>query len=215
MGKIIKICPNKQCGHHNLPYFFVCEKCDMDLTGVNPIDEDSIIPDPTVPPGGGDVGTSSEPHVIRICEECGHHNPVNMGICENCEADISGVIPTVLEEQADGEIHFEFCSLDGSYAYGILSDNVIIGRENEMEEYLISKPFVSRKQAEVSLKDGKLFIRNLTDKQTTFINNTRIIDDELHEINDGDEIGLGGFEINGTRTEKAAFFIVRIGNCDG
>lgn len=208
---MIKICPNKSCGHHNLLSDFECEKCGMELMSVNPVDEDSITVDEPNQSTSNNAPTS---HAVRVCEECGHVNPVNIGVCESCGEDISGVIPTVQEENESDECHFVLSSLDGVYAYEILSEKIIIGRENEMKDYLADKPFTSRRQAEINISEGKLYIRHLSDKPSTFINNQQILDGDLHELFDGDEIGLGGFNNNGDRTDKAAFFLVRIGSCN-
>ena len=37
--------------------------------------------------------------------------------------------------------------------------------------------------------------------------------DATTELKDGDEIGLGGNEQNGSRQAEAAYFLVRIGTC--
>ena len=45
----------------------------------------------------------------------------------------------------------------------------------------------------------------------TYVNNKKI--QERTKLQDGDEVGLGGMSINGSRQEEAAYFLVRIGQC--
>ena len=84
-----------------------------------------------------------------------------------------------------------------------------------MREYLSSKPYVSRKHAELilNLSEEKLSIKNCNTTNYTFVNNEMISGDTCIDLKDGDEIGLGGNEQNGSRQEEAAYFIVRIGSC--
>jgi hypothetical protein len=45
------------------------------------------------------------------------------------------------------------------------------------------------------------------------VNNEMISGDIPVKLSDGDEIGLGGNEQNGSRQAEAAYFYVRIGSC--
>ena len=92
----------------------------------------------------------------------------------------------------------------------INTENIIVGREHDMKEYLDKKSYVSRKHAEVLLKDGKLFIKNYSNTNFTFVNNVKISSEEFLELHDGDEIGLGGNSQDGERQQDAAYFIVRM-----
>ena len=49
-------------------------------------------------------------------------------------------------------------SLDGEYAYEIKDGTAILGRENEMKEYLADKAYVSRQHAKI-MKDDLVVIR--------------------------------------------------------
>ena len=106
-------------------------------------------------------------------------------------------------------------SLDGIFAYEVKEGVTIIGRENEMKEYLSSKPYVSRKHAELTLDTAAatLTIKNCNHTNYTFINNNMLSGDMTAELKDGDEIGLGGNEQDGSRQAEAAYFLVRIGSC--
>lgn len=197
-----KVCP--YCGKHNPPKLLECIHCETDLSNVRVIDEE--IEQRTE--------SSNEPTIIdmtRICD-CGFHNPVNARKCENCGEDISDVIPVEEHEKSLVHNRYTVASLDGAYAYEIVDSAVIIGREAVMQEYLVEKPYVSRKHAELSIDNELLFIRNLSETNYTYVNNERIPEGKC-ELHNGDEVGLGGKLQNGSRQEEAAYFLVRIGRC--
>ena len=151
--------------------------------------------------------------MIRICDNCGAKNPVQARRCSSCGEDISMVVPT--PDTVSPILQYLLSSLDGTYAYEVKEGCTVAGRENEMREYLSSKPYVSRKHAELilNLSEEKLSIKNCNTTNYTFVNNEMISGDTCIDLKDGDEIGLGGNEQNGSRQEEAAYFIVRIGSC--
>ena len=207
--KKYKICP--MCGRKNSPKSLVCsnEECEYDgLMGVSIVDEALEEQQKVLEEQKPKVSSK----MIRICTECGHHNPSTLRKCEECGEEINDILP--VPEYKKAVNRFIFSSIDDEYAYEVLESSVIIGRENEMKEYLASKMYSSRIQAEVTIVDGKLFVRNLSDKRSTFVNNERVSDTEPRELFDGDELGLGGFAVNDTRQKDAAYFQVRIGNCN-
>ena len=203
-----KVCP--VCGTHNNPLFLECSNCETDLQNVPVIDEgmERIIeqhceeqntPSPSV-------------SMVRVCD-CGAKNPVQARRCSVCGEDISTIVPT--PDLAPSTQRYVLTSFDGVFSYEINEGSTIIGRENEMQEYLSSKPYVSRKHAELKLDvtTGVLTIKNCSTTNFTFLNNTMISDENSVELKNGDEIGLGGNEQNGSRQPEAAYFLVRIGSC--
>lgn len=207
-----KICPT--CGAKNPPTILECLSCETDLTGV-PIGErmasvsdTNHIPIPEVTPGCEDG------KMIRLCE-CGAKNPPSARKCAVCGEDISDIMPTqdtTLTLVGD-PIRYCFSSLDDEYAYVFQSNLTVIGRENAMSEYLKDKSFVSRKHAEILIETDKLWIKNYSHTNGTYVNNYLIKDDEYTELHDGDVVGLGGNEKNGKKQDDAAYFRVRIGSC--
>ena len=199
-----KICP--YCGAHNPPNILDCKKCDSDLSNVKVTDEtmDQSNSETREHPGTGPV-------MVRICD-CGEHNPANARKCQRCGEDISVITPVPESSGTDEIIHHVLSSVDGTYAYEVKAPYVLIGREEEMKEYLLSKSYVSRKHAELFLEAGKLFVRNVSQTNYTFVNNKKIPDEKV-ELADGDELGLGGNIMNGERQADAAYFLVRIGQC--
>ncbi len=199
-----KICPS--CKTKNAPALFECINCEADLTGVKITDEETERMNA--------VNSTAKPEatgkLFRICD-CGAKNPPNARICSSCGEDIFDIVPTPGEEEAPVESAFVLSSLDGQYAYKVTQQEITIGRENVMREYLAPKVYVSRAHAKLYLSDGKMYIENLSSTNFTYVNNQKT--KGRIELNDGDEVGLGGTNVNGKCQDHAAYFLVRIGPC--
>ena len=209
-----KVCP--VCGLHNNPLFLECSDCEADLQNIPVVDEE--IERMAAPSGAQGAETTLPTSMVRVCD-CGAKNPVQARRCSECGEDVSTIIPTpdvtATPSDAMSVQQYVLSSLDGTFAYEIKEGCTVIGRENEMREYLSSKPYVSRKHAELNLDSTAaiLTIKNSNTTNYTFVNNQMISGDMTTELKDGDEIGLGGNEQNGSRQAEAAYFLVRIGTC--
>lgn len=209
-----KICPNPKCGKHNKSKAIECLWCETDLSGVKPTDDETEALRAQAESEKAAEETSGAGQartMTRICESCGTHNPAAARKCTSCGEDISDVIP--VPDSADSSVicaKYELQSLDGSFSFCVPDGVTLIGRENEMKEYLASKSYVSRKHAELENVDGKLLIKNLNKTNYTYVNNEKVLEDASVELHEGDEIGLGGNITNGERQELAAYFKVRI-----
>lgn len=208
-----KVCP--VCGTHNNPLFLECSDCESDLQNVPVVDEE--IERAVAQNAGQVIEANLISAMVRVCD-CGSKNPVQARRCFSCGEDISMIIPKQdTEATTDNTVvqQYLLSSLDGAYTYKIKEGTTIIGREYEMQEYLSSKPYVSRKHAELILDSAAsvLTIKNCNTMNYTFVNNQMISGDITTELKNGDEIGLGGNEQNGSRQEKAAYFLVRVGSC--
>ncbi len=204
-----KICPI--CGKKNAPNMVECVECETDLTGVPVgVQEATLAVDSPEEVATSTAGNS----MVRICE-CGERNAPSARKCKKCGEDISDIIPVTVEQDdlEEQTTHFSLSSLDGEYAYQLVENRTVVGREYSMREYLSSKEYVSRKHAEFLIEANKLWIKNFSKTNYTYINNERIADDEYVELHDGDIVSLGGKEINGSQQQKAAYFCVRIGEC--
>ena len=205
-----KICPT--CGTKNPPTMMECISCETDLTGV-PIGE--VITETETPVQSenpaDEQGTTK---MVRVCE-CGMKNLASARKCSACGEDISDIMPTLDTgtEDVTPECRYVFSSLDGQYIFELTSNLTVIGRENTMREYLAGKSYVSRRHGEVRLEANKLWIKSYANTNHTYVNNALIKDDEYFELHDGDILGLGGREINGSMQDQAAYFRVRIGSC--
>ncbi len=199
-----KICPS--CKTKNMPNIFECINCETDLTQVKITDEETQRMIETNNVKNIKVGTS----FVRICE-CGQKNQVNARKCNKCGEDIFDItpIPDFNESiEVKKEKSFILSSLDGQYTYEIKSDRIVIGRENVMSDYLLTKSYVSRSHAKLYLENNQLYIENLSNTNFTYINNAKIL--EKTKLNNLDEIGLGGKILNGSYQEYAAYFKVII-----
>lgn len=202
-----KVCP--VCGAKNNPLFLECVDCEADLQNVPVVDEQT---EKNIVESSGLQDGYPAQKMIRLCD-CGEKNPVQARKCSACGEDISIIMP--IADIEDNHPKYILSSLDGSYAFDIPNGKTVIGRENEMREYLLAKGYVSRKHAELHLdvEQGQLTIVNCNTSNYTFVNNKMLSGDEKVVLNDGDEVGLGGNEQNGDRQSQAAYFIVRINSC--
>lgn len=194
-----KICP--VCGMRNKPNMIECLGCETDLTSVKATDEETE-------KAKNDVQESEvsklQEEYVRICD-CGAVNSATAKKCAECGEDISDIAPTLNEQRS--ECAFVMASVDGTYVFEIKDGEALIGREHEMKEYLMSKPYVSRQHAKLIKEASKVFIENLSGTNYTFVNNQRIT--EITELEIDDEIGLGGNEVNGKRQDEAAYLVLR------
>lgn len=191
-----KICP--ECGTKNPPDVSDCLNCDCDLMSVAVTDETlnaaKKIPAENIP-------VQSE--LVRICSECGAKNLPNARKCSNCGEDISDIVATA--ESAVKGVEFALKSLDGKFIFK-LDGEIIVGRENAMQEYLAEKIFVSRKHCRFSVEGDDIFVEDLNSANSTYVNNKKIFG--RTKLSKGDEVGLGGAIFNGSRQDNAAYFVV-------
>lgn len=194
-----KICP--VCGMHNKPNMIECIGCETDLTSVKATDEATEQAKITAQEN---TSENVEEKYVRICD-CGCINSATAKKCVECGEDISDIAPILQSE--NNTCKYVMTSLDGEYAYEIKDGTAILGRENEMKEYLADKAYVSRQHAKIMKDDDKVYIENLSNTNFTFVNNQKIA--EKTELHIDDEIGLGGNETNGSRQSEAAYLILR------
>lgn len=202
-----KICPS--CKSKNSPALFECINCEADLTGVKITDKET---EKMIAENAAAQAEATPKKMVRICE-CDTKNAPNARKCSSCNEDISDIIPIpdTDEEETENSTSFVLSSLDGQFVYKITANDVTIGRENTMSEYLSVKSYVSRSHAKVTKVNDELFVENLSNTNFTYVNNNKIT--EKTKLQDGDEIGLGGTNLNGKCQEQAAYFLVRIGQC--
>lgn len=196
-----KICP--ACGEHNPPSLLECRKCETDLTGIRVMDSAMEQQEAEEKQKAEDGPCGGTPVIVRICD-CGAENPPQARKCRECGEDISDIIPTtVMKEQ---RFAYELKAVNDEYSVTLEEPVCVIGREAELKEYLGCKMYVSRQHAKLTIVAGKVLIENLSNTNRTFINNVAVSGTDPTPLNDGDEIGLGGMEINGERQAQAAYF---------
>lgn len=186
---------------HNKPNMIECLGCETDLTSVKATDEESQ----NAKKDNQQIEESQpQEEYVRVCD-CGCINSATAKKCAECGEDISDIAPTLNMQR--NECTFVMTSVDGTFVFEIKDGEVLVGREHEMKEYLMSKPYVSRQHAKLIKNQDKVFIENLSRTNFTFVNNKRI--SERTELKLNDEIGLGGNEVNGKRQDEAAYFVLR------
>lgn len=195
-----KICP--MCGRHNPPSLMECRECETDLTGVKPVDESNDTPNNIPAP-------VQENSTVRICE-CGAHNLPQARKCSVCGEDISDILPVQLPGTASDAVILVLTSVDGGFSVNVTESETVIGREAFLKDYLSDKPYVSRRHAKLIFAPEGAFIKNLSETNRTFLNNILLESETPAELHTGDEIGLGGIVIDGSRQEKAAYFICEV-----
>ena len=199
-----KVCPS--CKTKNEPTLLECFNCEADLTMVKITDEATE----RMWTENATAQSAATVKRVRLCE-CGAKNPANARKCGSCNQDISDITPVPDTEEKQNVSTYVLSSIDGQYAYKMTTDVITIGRENMMGEYLSAKSYVSRAHAKLFLAEGELYIENISNTNFTYVNNKKIL--EKIKLQDGDEVGLGGTNVNGKRQEQAAYFMVRIGQC--
>lgn len=204
--KKYKICPS--CGEHNRPTSLECRKCETDLTGVRVVDSEAEQRESQQSSVDNTAVTGSET-LVRVCEECGAENAPQARKCKQCGEDISDILPTPLAGTPEKLFTYKLVTVDGAYSVSIDKPLCVVGREADLNDYLCSKMYVSRQHAELTVVAGKVFVKNLSSTNKTFVNNIEIPNDEPTALNFGDEIGLGGKMISDTRQENAAYFVVQ------
>ncbi len=199
-----KVCP--ECGKHNSPNLLECRYCEADLTSVKVVDRAANEAVSNL----SDTGSAPvETELVRICE-CGAHNAPQARKCKVCGEDISDIIPVQVEKEAKPSFSYELKSYDGAFSVTLDKPLVVIGRESELKEYLQAKVYVSRQHARLTVVADKVFVENLSRTNKTFLNNEEIPDGTPTAIQNGDEIGLGGKVIDGSRQDKAAYFVFQV-----
>lgn len=195
-----KLCP--VCQEQNDPRSMECISCGTDLMGVPIIDSETT----HAQPEKATSTESLEQNMVRICY-CGEINPPQLRKCKGCGEDISDILPVPIDIPLDA--HYQLSTIDGSYVYQVPCGSIVIGREHGMRECLAEKSFVSRVHAKLTVENGILFIENLSSTNYTYVNNSRIGHGKV-QLHEGDEIGLGGICINGSRQDEAAYLVVGI-----
>ncbi len=203
-----KIFPS--CHSKNDPILLECLCCETDLTRVEITDEET---EKMLKENAANAHVISEKAaMIRVCD-CGEKNPANARKCRACGEDISDVTPTQdCDQKAETDaLACVLSSLDGQYAYKVTAGETVIGREGSMSDYLSTKSYVSRVHAKLTADDGAFYIENLSGTNFTYVNNKKIVGKT--KLENGDELELGGTNINGKCQSEAAYFAVRIDQC--
>ena len=200
-----KVCP--ACGEHNTPALLECKKCETDLTSIKVVDEAILA---TVNASAGEaIASSNRRSLVKICD-CGTANPPQARKCSSCGEDISDVRATESQSSPGVTQKVILRSIAASFTFLLDKPVTVIGREAEMQQYLETKVYVSRKHAKLTLTNDEIYIENMSSTNHTYVNNTLIPSDVPTLLKNGDEIGFGGKQINGKRQSQAAYLVIEV-----
>lgn len=124
------------------------------------------------------------PLVPLKCEFCGTPLEPSSGRCPQCEAEPQVTQPVPLKPPDATLIG----TSDEREFYVTPDQAVTIGRGSTRNEINLSNPTVSRRHAQIVFDQGRYVLKALEDRNGTFVNNTRVRQQTLH---DGDEIRFG------------------------
>lgn len=99
-------------------------------------------------------------------------------------------------------------SEDRSFRYTVTQERTLIGRSEEMGDYLAAKPYVSRVHCAITVSDEGIFLEDLNNTNYSFVNNTRAVG--RVRLENGDSLSLGGLLVGGKRQTGAAYFTVTV-----
>ncbi len=106
---------------------------------------------------------------------------------------------------------FTLKSATDDYSFSIDSQHslAVIGRENQMAEYLHDKGYVSRRHAKVGYRGDLVSITDLNSSNGTFINYRKITAGEEELLHEGDRVSLGGPWNEDQKDPDTAYFTVQ------
>lgn len=194
-----KLCP--VCNAKNSPAVLECIECGNDLMGVKLID-DSVTPAMPAEP----EKQQADEQLIRLCD-CGVENELSNRKCTACGEDLSDIVP-IPRGGIQTATTYQITSIDNQCVLRFADPGEhVIGRENELADYLGRKSFVSRCHARITVTSDGVFLENLSCANGTYINNEKLSEGTAYRLCPGDEIGFGGLKCQNGRQEQAAYFV--------
>lgn len=138
---------------------------------------------------------------VKICDNCGHRNPINVMECEQCGLDLTFAYPQMVddsieepceENETGSGVVLEYVS-DPSYRINITKE-ISVGRDcDELSEIMNSSNYTSRVHAKLRIKDGKLQVMDAS-TNGTYLNDVQLKKLEWVDVNIGDKIKFADLE---------------------
>lgn len=135
---------------------------------------------------------------VRICEYCGHQNPMSAMACEQCGADLAFVQPTEVSETTDNpsEKKWYLVSEKTGQEFLIQSDTDVGRLDSDLAPILNESDYTSRHHAHLSFVNNALCV---TDKSSngTSLNGVKLQKGDTVELHNGDELSFAdvGFAV--------------------
>ena len=138
---------------------------------------------------------------VKICENCGHRNPINVMECEQCGLDLTFAYPQMVDDsieetcpevdQGTGVV-LEYAS-DPSFKI-IVTKEMSVGRDcDALSDIMNSSNYTSRVHAKLRIKDSKLQVMDAS-TNGTYLNNVQLRKLEWVDVNIGDSIKFADLE---------------------
>lgn len=135
---------------------------------------------------------------VRICEYCGHQNPMSAMACEQCGADLAFVQPTEANVATDksSDKKWSLVSKKTGQEFLIQTDTDVGRLDSDMAPILNESDYTSRHHAHLSFVGDALCV---TDKSSngTNLNGVKLQKGDTVELHDGDELSFAdvGFAV--------------------
>jgi hypothetical protein len=182
----VKKCP--VCGVHNKPNALFCTNDRTSLQNVSPISEEELADKHDLPEA--EVAESTQE---QLCPNPSCQQPIKLerSHCVYCNTPLEGKQPTT---SLTGSTIFIIASLTLEISGHLfeVDECIVFGRDESISPIasLIPRQLdnVSRRHAEIWVKDNKAYIKDFNSTNGTFVNGRRIQSITAVQIEDGDSI---------------------------
>ena len=146
---------------------------------------------------------------VKVCPVCSKVNGPSAFSCLGCGVDVSSVEPSEFEEhdrdsgvsgataahgtQLECETPTGKVSVIFPWGHELISDRLPVGRDAEfspLSSRLADNNYVSRRHAELFLRDGYLYVRHVGETNPTYVNGRPLTTGDEQLLADGDEIAF-------------------------
>ena len=129
----------------------------------------------------------------RKCEYCGEKNPVSALECHKCGSDLSFCNPIAEDDSIAMVSEEKKWTITIGDEKREIKGEIVIGRESGPFMNLLSSPYVSRKHATISEKNGRLVLIDFS-TNGTFVNGIRIEKNVEIDLNTGDKLSFADIQ---------------------
>ncbi|MCH8275687.1 MAG: FHA domain-containing protein [Armatimonadetes bacterium] len=121
------------------------------------------------------------------CPVCKTHNPAGEAFCVECGLTFASALP---DDAFGAAVRRPPCLVDEAGREHYLREGAnLVGRTGDV---MLQDGRVSRKHAEITLKDGKILVKDLGSTNGTKVNGEDLGPDTVVELNPGDKLEFGG-----------------------
>lgn len=126
---------------------------------------------------------------VRICEFCGHQNPMSAMACEECGADLAFVQPTEISDTPVANKIWTLISKKTGQEFSIPT-SIEVGRlSSDLASLLNESDYTSRHHANLEVTQDGLFVTDESSNGTS-VNGTKLERGKRSELQDGDEVSF-------------------------